>query len=273
MQTNQLVESSQIEIKYINNSEDFDNLKNGQKYTFMCSRCHKTHVSIKDYHLKRHKKQRELLCTFCMKIMNNNKNNLYLKKSTTLPIWVESSEDLKYISNRSKIMYKCKNCGKQSQVILKAERRDRISKLLCCGCNKALTCQERFGLKHNPTRNIKFKDIYFDSKWELAFYLFYLDKGCTIIREPKSFIFEFNGVVHNYVPDFEVDGRLYEIKGDHFFKDDGTMCNPFDHSQDELFEAKHQCGILNGVTFIRSKEIVEYLTYAKATYPSIFDGK
>ena len=41
------------------------------------------------------------------------------------------------------------------------------------------------------------------------------------------------------MPDFLVDGHYVEIKGDHFFKKDGTMQNPYDHRQDGLYEAKH----------------------------------
>ena len=35
------------------------------------------------------------------------------------------------------------------------------------------------------------------------------------------------------------------------------MCNPYDHSQDGLFEAKHQCGLQNHVNFIRKDDIMK----------------
>ena len=36
--------------------------------------------------------------------------------------------------------------------------------------------------------------------------------------------------MHKYIPDFEIDGMFIEVKGDHFFKLDGTMQNPYDHA-------------------------------------------
>ena len=35
--------------------------------------------------------------------------------------------------------------------------------------------------------------------------------------------------MRRYFPDFEIEGKFYEIKGDQFFNEDGTMCNPFNH--------------------------------------------
>lgn len=41
---------------------------------------------------------------------------------------------------------------------------------------------------------------------------------------------------------------MIEIKGEQFFENN-KMINPFDRTQDELYEAKHQCGLSNGVEF------------------------
>lgn len=92
-----------------------------------------------------------------------------------------------------------------------------------------------------------YNNIYFDSLPEVAVYVYYLDHHVNIVFEPRSFSFIYNDKIYKYIPDFEIDGKLVEIKGDHFFKKDGTMCNPFDHSQDELYEAKHQCMITNNI--------------------------
>ena len=70
-----------------------------------------------------------------------------------------------------------------------------------------------------------------------------------ISRNPVRLKYYVDGKTHYYFPDFEIDGKLIEIKGDHFFKEDGTMCNPFDRTQDEKYEAKHQCGLQHNVEF------------------------
>lgn len=108
--------------------------------------------------------------------------------------------------------------------------------------------------------------IKFDSSWELIFYIYQVDHNNKIIRNDKKLEYEYNGKKHFYFPDFNVNGKLYEIKGDHFWKEDGAMQNPFDHSMDGLFEAKHQCGLKNNVTFIRKIEIIEMENYIIEKY-------
>ena len=44
------------------------------------------------------------------------------------------------------------------------------------------------------------------------------------------------------------------------------MQNPFDNSQDALYEAKHQCGLQNNVQFWRSAEYEKYLQYFLENY-------
>ena len=62
-----------------------------------------------------------------------------------------------------------------------------------------------------------------------------------------SFDYVFNGKAHKYFSDFKVGDKLYEIKGDHFFKDGKMVCPYRDMSwSDEQYllecskyEAKH----------------------------------
>ena len=126
------------------------------------------------------------------------------------------------------------------------------------------TCLERYGVENtgilssnNRRSRYQIDGISLDSSWELIFYMFNKLKGYQVKRCRKFYMYSYNDTIHYYYPDFEVDGQFYEIKGDQFFKADGTMCNPYDHSLDELFEAKHQCGLLNNVIFIRKIEIQE----------------
>lgn len=119
-------------------------------------------------------------------------------------------------------------------------------------------------------KKIIFNDLLFDSFWELAFYVYHIDHNIPILRSPAPIEYIHNGESHLYYPDFEVGGQLYEIKGDQFFKKDGTMCNPYDHSQDALFEAKHQCALKNKVIFLSKNEIKPYLEYVEAKYGKDF---
>lgn len=120
----------------------------------------------------------------------------------------------------------------------------------------------------NVNNNVKYiyDNICFDSSWELIFYIYNVDHNKNVIRNPKKFSFIYNSQEHFYFPDFEVDGQLYEIKGNQFWKEDGTMCNPYDHSQDDLFEAKHQCGLKNNVIFLKKTDLLHMMEYVKSTY-------
>ena len=123
-----------------------------------------------------------------------------------------------------------------------------------------------------PYHKYKFNTETFDSSWELAFYIFYYDKGDNIVREPEGFKYDFQGQTHTYYPDFRLNGNLYEIKGDLFFKE-GKLINPFDNSKNGISEAKHQCALQHGVIFITKSEIEPYLKYMQNTYGNKWQSK
>lgn len=131
--------------------------------------------------------------------------------------------------------------------------------------------KENFLLKHgvdNPSKlgiNIGkryiYKNMNFHSSQELKYYLFCKENNINIIRNMGQISFEyiFNNIKHTYIPDFICENQCIEIKGDQFITDNDTWVNPFDHSQDELYEAKHQCAIANNVKIIKASEIEDFI--------------
>lgn len=105
---------------------------------------------------------------------------------------------------------------------------------------------------------------FFDSSWELAFYYFLKKKGVDFEFQPVDarIDYMYNGEKHTYYPDFKVGNQIVEIKGDQFFDENGKMINPFDRSQDELFEAKHQCMLQNNVRILTEKELDKIIDLA-----------
>lgn len=64
------------------------------------------------------------------------------------------------------------------------------------------------------------------------------------------------------MPDFEIDGKLIEVKGDHLFDEHN---NPiFDHKHP--WKEKYQCMLNNNVTIWRFKDIKPYIDYVTQTY-------
>lgn len=113
-----------------------------------------------------------------------------------------------------------------------------------------------------------YNSIIFDSSYELAYYIWLSDNNIKFEYRPNiQFEYEYDGKTHYYNPDFKIGERLVELKGRQFFKDknpDGPMVNPYDHSKDELYEAKHQCMLTNNIEII--VDCSEYEKYVAERY-------
>ena len=102
-------------------------------------------------------------------------------------------------------------------------------------------------------RQYQVDDIRFDSSIELTYYLYCKSMKIACEYQPEvQFEYVVDGKTHFYLPDFKVNDKFVELKGAHFFKEDGTMQNPFDHTQDAHYEAKHQCMLKNDISIIVS---------------------
>lgn len=126
-------------------------------------------------------------------------------------------------------------------------------------------------IRSKAASKYQFNEKLFDSEAELCYYIWLKDNNILFEYQPMiKFEYKYNDKTHFYFPDFIVEGQIVEIKGDHFFKEDGTMQNPFDHSLDMLYEAKHQCMLKNNVKIIRANEYNKYIEYVKNKYGNDF---
>ena len=61
----------------------------------------------------------------------------------------------------------------------------------------------------------KYPGLTFDSNWEVLVYEFCKDNGIDVeYSPPVSFEYEYDGLTWTYHPDFLINGKLYEVKGD-----------------------------------------------------------
>ena len=124
--------------------------------------------------------------------------------------------------------------------------------------------------KRHKYHSEKYPGFTFDSTWEVKVYEFCMDNNIQIEYSPSiSYEYEYDGRTWTYHPDFLINGKVYEVKGDHFFKYNESSCQeemfcPYRNprwSDDEYdwlckkFEAKHQCMIKNNVLILRDKDI------------------
>lgn len=137
--------------------------------------------------------------------------------------------------------------------------------------------KEKFGVENssqNPlvrrkqATKYKYENINFDSKPEIAYYIWLKDNNIDFEYQPNvKFEYLYENKLYYYIPDFKVENEYIEIKGLQFFKNydiNETMINPFDRTQDAKYEAKHQCMIKNNVKIITDTKIYE--NYIKNKY-------
>ena len=119
----------------------------------------------------------------------------------------------------------------------------------------------------NQFRNSKFKykDIYFDSSWELKYYMFCIDHDIPIKRATEYFNFIYNGEPwHKYTPDFIINNNEYvEIKGDHFWDNDKN-------EDPNYILARINCAIKNGVKILYKIDLQPVINWFDRKYGKAF---
>lgn len=138
-------------------------------------------------------------------------------------------------------------------------------------CN---TLQRRYGVRaasaipyviKNRRSRYLYNNLYFDSSYELLYYIWAVDNGHDIQRCINSFEYEVDGVVHVYIPDFLDNGKLIEVKGEHFFNSDGELINPFtnDPLVQKVFKTKGKLMESMNVTVVKNVDVMKNFVYAK----------
>lgn len=132
-------------------------------------------------------------------------------------------------------------------------------------------CRERFGVDYyvqsEEIRAFRFKNYYYDSiifnsNDEILFYKFCKENKLKIECHTNEF-FEYsdkNGKKHLYFPDFKINDMFIEIKGDHFFNENGVLYNPYTDSDEiqNIYEEKGRCMKEHNVIVIKSSEVRDY---------------
>lgn len=136
------------------------------------------------------------------------------------------------------------------------------------------TLLELYG-SENPSsgNNYIYNSISFDSSWELAFYIYHLDKKHKIIRnETIYFLYKTkDGKLHRYYPDFILNKKYIEIKGDHFlrFYKNGNIRTLVNFEQTKELKEKFKCMKDNNIIILYSKTLTKYFKYIIKNYGSL----
>lgn len=149
------------------------------------------------------------------------------------------------------------------------------------------TCKKHFGTEHHmknkeflnsfqqeifekygtvgPVVRYRFMGMLFDSSWEIAYYIWLSDNNRSFVYHPNMF-FEYkgsDGEIHKYYPDFLIEGKFYEIKGNQFFNEKNE---PYNLYKKEFWWEKYNALLENNVTILREKDIKIALDYVNKNY-------
>ena len=128
--------------------------------------------------------------------------------------------------------------------------------------------QSKYGTKYPlmfySHKKYGFDNNLFDSSWELAYYIWLKDKGISFeYHTQKIEYIGDDGKNHTYFPDFIVNGKIVEIKSDHFFNEKGE---PFNKYTKRSWKAKYDLILQKGGQIFRFEDIKPYLSYVKENY-------
>lgn len=133
------------------------------------------------------------------------------------------------------------------------------------------TLNQRYGKEYSIREDYVYKNIVFNSSWELAVYIWAKNHKKRIIKEPCCFIYKYNHKTYRYYPDFSIDNELIEIKGDQFleFYKNGkikNLKNPYSADKNEMYHQKFKCMQKHNVKIWSKKDLKPILSYIHKKY-------
>lgn len=244
-----------------------------EKYTYSCPVCKKQRKLTFET-LNNHKEYLEK-CYFCRRTETTRKSNL--EKYGV--ICYSQTEAFK---KRHKQTYdnmlekrKLEIAEKRKLTNLKKFGVENVSQIEEVKIKKEETNLKHFGQKYfaqtpqfHKTKKAQYtyNNQSFDSKSELAFYIYYKDlkKISRSVRKVSNIFSKIKFIIITLI--LKLMENITKLKGNQFLKEDGTWQNPFNHDLDTLYEIKHQCVLENDVNIIYSKDCESYVNYVERKY-------
>lgn len=94
-----------------------------------------------------------------------------------------------------------------------------MNRIIVNGIEHYTQSYEYYKNKKHKYHSEKYPGLTFDSKWEVNVYEFCKDNKIEVEYSPSiSLKYEYDGRTWAYHPDFLINGKIYEVKGDQFFR-------------------------------------------------------
>lgn len=165
----------------------------------------------------------------------------------------------------------CNKCGIQYTVSIKTLK--KTNKLLCRKCYKKnpvqiVTIEKPAHIKEFKKRGFTYNNKYFDSSWKLAYFLWLQDNNKQFIYQPDLFIkYKDKNIEKKCYPNFLVEGKFIEIKGNQFFNEKDE---PYNSYKKEYWWELYNSLLENNVYIMREKEAFTYVKYVNEKYGQDF---
>lgn len=259
-------------------SSDLMNFNKNDRVIFTCCKCGNKSIkyvwSLID--------KPEFICYKCNHqkyTTYNGKKHIQLQKE---PIEINKDTDISQFDTKQRLKFNCIKCGKDCEVRqFCIHHLPKETQCMCKTCKTKYTkklehgdenwtnrpkaeqtCLNNYGVRHPMmTRDVqkkcgkkkKYDGILFDSGWEIAYYIWLKDNHRIFKYHPKTIKYYDNmGKERRYFPDFEVEGKLIEIKNERLIK--------------EMSEEKRKCLEQNNVELLTRTDLKEVFDYVKQTY-------
>lgn len=195
--------------------------------------------------------------------------------------WVENygSIENRYIVSFEKCKNTCKEkygfeCALQNEDV---KNKARLTKLKLYGNpnftnyeKASKTCLERYGFPNpwclNTNKRYHYDNMWFDSTWELAMWIYAKDHNEDIEREPVVFTYEYNGKNHHYTPDFRYKNSLIEIKAGWMLDENNNLKAAYKNHDQELLNKKQEIINDNNIIIYTDNNIKPFIDYVNETY-------
>ena len=137
----------------------------------------------------------------------------------------------------------------------------------------AQTCIDRYGVPFpvpavlNRRTQYFYKNSYFDSSYELLFFIAREVTGNPVSRNTDKFSYYVDDKEHFYYPDFiDEDNNYIEIKGAHFFDQEGHLINPFTDDANIQVEFRLKGELMEYMNVQIIKDIEPYRTIVNEAF-------
>jgi len=277
---------------FISSSEEFFNIKNNTRISYICRKCNKKVVIVKKYGRNYHS---TLLCSSCIRKQNSI-------KKYGVECWTQTKEFRQKAEATMISRYGAK-CTSQSKILKEKcikTNKEKYGTEWYISSNKSKELrksifQEKYGVS-NYVETEEFKDkarkskiekygnvshinkyfydnTYFDSGWELKFYIYCKDHNIAIQKSKIYFSYIFNNKKHYYFPDFILPCGIIEIKGNQFLKDNNSWYNSLNETDNDRQYYRYKCALENNVTILTGKELKPILNWFNHKYNKNYLGR